>query len=231
MAAVNAYSNMLDTRERDGMALMASCRAAESSAAAEKTQRERRSPVELQLSEVEELLEHNTATEGAGGPAWGSTSSGGASEERDDNAASTAAATEEEEEEEEETCSSDTMTEEGGAGGTASSTHSPTTATSNRRSSIADGIWACLSPVVASLWRKGGRNGRESARQGEQDAFEVAFADIKQLEFVGSGAQGAVFSGEYRGEMVAVKKVKDKSYCAEISQLRKLSHKNIVQFR
>ena len=234
MAAVYAYSNVLDIREREDMSLLGGT----SERAAGKTA-ERRSPTELQLSEVEEILEHNTAEVGpelgpsreevASSSAWTTTSGGAGAGEgvANDSSAAASTVTEEEDGEEEGSSSSDTMTE-------SHEDRLSTEANSNeknerRRTSITDGIWACLSPVVTTFWKKGSRS--EGERQGEHDAFEVAFADIKQLEFVGSGAQGAVFSGEYRGEMVAVKKVKDKSYCNEICQLRKLTHRNIVQLR
>ena len=99
-----------------------------------------------------------------------------------------------------------------------------------RRSSLMDGIWACLAPVTTLLKNREKREKKKEEEE-EEDDFDIAFADIKELEFIGSGAQGAVFCGEYRGEKVAVKKVKDLSYCVEIRQLRKLSHRNIIQFR
>lgn len=206
MAAIYAYSNVLDLQERGDLA---GIRSSEVGSEVE----EPRSQVELQLSEVEEILEHTTAEN----PGKTCTSS-------DANETSTADEEEEGEGAGEGESSSDTMTE---SQEDVLSTEPPS---ERRRFSIAEGFWACLSPVVASLWKGGREKAGDGAGSGE-DAFEIAFADIKQLEFVGSGAQGAVFSGEYRGEKVAVKKVKDKSYCNEICQLRKLSHSNIVQFR
>lgn len=185
----------------------------------------RRSPA-LQLSEVEEILEHSAAMvprsqcdpdgEESSAVFVGSSDTS----ERDANETSSATATEEEDEEGD---SSDTMTEsqgdaDDGGGG------------SSRRFSLTKGFWSCLSPVVTSFWKGRDKNNSESVTL-EGDEFEIAFADIKELEFIGSGAQGAVFRGEYRGEKVAVKKVRDKSYCNEICQLRKLSHRTIVQLR
>ena len=226
MAAIYAYSNVLERGDLAGIRTSSEGSGGGGGRQAE----ERRSPVELQLSEVEEILEHTTAAvpqlestqpelrqeESGPGTTWASASS-------DVNETSAA---DEEEEEGEGGSGSDTMTE---SQEDVLSTETPPS--ERRRMSLADGLWACLSPVVTTFWKGGSRDkaGR-GARSGE-DAFEIAFADIKQLEFVGSGAQGAVFSGEYRGENVAVKKVKDKSYCDEICQLRKLSHKNIIQFR
>ena len=95
-----------------------------------------------------------------------------------------------------------------------------------RRSSLMDGFWACLAPVATLLKSRERREEEE-----REDDFEIAFADIKGLDFVGSGAQGAVFCGEYKEEYVAVKKVNDAAYCDEIRQLRKLTHRNIIHFK
>ncbi len=86
------------------------------------------------------------------------------------------------------------------------------------------GLLACIHPVAAYL-RK------DLGPQVKKDKWEIPFADIRELEFIGSGSQGAVFVGEYRGDKVAVKKVKDPSYCEEIRHLRKLKHPNIVVFK
>lgn len=48
--------------------------------------------------------------------------------------------------------------------------------------------------------------------------------------FIGSGAQGTVFSGYLKGEIVAVKDVNEKS-ATDIKHLKKLSHSNIVSFK
>lgn len=55
----------------------------------------------------------------------------------------------------------------------------------------------------------------------------LTFSDI---EWLGSGAQGAVFSGKLYNEIVAVKKVKDVRE-TDIRHLRKLNHENIVKFK
>lgn len=52
----------------------------------------------------------------------------------------------------------------------------------------------------------------------------------KDIEWLGSGAQGAVFSGKLYNEIVAVKKVKDVRE-TDIRHLRKLNHENIVKFK
>ena len=178
------------------------------------------SPV-LQLSEVEEILEHSEIVPQLrqDESSMAHLESSGASERDACDSQETSAAEEETAEDD----SSDTMTE-------SQEDVLSTARTERRRSSVMDGLWACLSPVT-SLWKSREKAEEEGGLGKDGSAFEIPFADIKELEFIGSGAQGAVFSGEYRGEKIAVKKVKDKSYCDEICQLRKLSHRNIVQFR
>ena len=92
-----------------------------------------------------------------------------------------------------------------------------------RYSSIWNGLVACLSPVMGLVKK-------EDQHLEKKDNWEIPFADIRELDFIGSGAQGAVFVGEYLGEKIAVKKVKNPTYCDEARHLRKLSHPNIVKF-
>lgn len=95
---------------------------------------------------------------------------------------------------------------------------------SEDRSGFWGGLMACLQPMVVFLKK-------DQVPQAKKDPWEIPFADIRELDFIGSGSQGAVFVGEYRGEKIAVKKVKDPSYCDGIRHLRKLSHPNIVKFK
>ena len=62
------------------------------------------------------------------------------------------------------------------------------------------------------------------------DDWEIPFEAIQELQWLGSGAQGAVFMGKYKGEQVAVKKVKEE-FETDIKHLRKLNHPNIVLFK
>ena len=62
------------------------------------------------------------------------------------------------------------------------------------------------------------------------DEWEIPFESILDQEWLGSGAQGVVFVGRWKSELVAVKKVKERSE-TNIFHLRKLNHPNIVQFR
>ncbi|KAL1457206.1 hypothetical protein WDU94_001861 [Cyamophila willieti] len=63
-----------------------------------------------------------------------------------------------------------------------------------------------------------------------QDEWEIPFESISELQWLGSGAQGAVFSGKLKGETVAVKKVREQKE-TDIRHLRKLNHPNIVKFK
>jgi len=67
-------------------------------------------------------------------------------------------------------------------------------------------------------------------QQIETSDWEIPFENISELEWLGSGAQGAVFQGKYKGEFVAVKKVKEEREVLDIRHLRKLNHPNIVKF-
>lgn len=62
------------------------------------------------------------------------------------------------------------------------------------------------------------------------DDWEIPFESITDLQWLGSGAQGAVFLGKLCGEEVAVKKVRDIKE-TDIRNLRKLNHPNIISFK
>lgn len=63
------------------------------------------------------------------------------------------------------------------------------------------------------------------------DPFDIPFESIKDLQWLGSGAQGAVFLGHYNGQPVAVKKVKSLAEVEDVKPLRKLNHVNLVAFK
>ena len=96
-----------------------------------------------------------------------------------------------------------------------------------RSASWYDGFLGCLKPVM-SLMSKSGKPG--SSSDSEADSWEIPFEGISDLQWLGSGAQGAVFVGKFNNELLAVKKVKD-SADTNIHHLRKLNHPNIIQFR
>lgn len=62
------------------------------------------------------------------------------------------------------------------------------------------------------------------------DTWEVPFEEISELQWLGSGAQGAVFLGKFRTEEVAIKKVREQSE-TDIKHLRKLKHPNVIAFK
>ena len=62
------------------------------------------------------------------------------------------------------------------------------------------------------------------------DTWEVPFEEISELQWLGSGAQGAVFLGKFRAEEVAIKKVREQNE-TDIKHLRTLKHPNIIAFK
>ncbi|KAL8576599.1 hypothetical protein ACOMHN_025074 [Nucella lapillus] len=87
-----------------------------------------------------------------------------------------------------------------------------------------EGLLGCLRPV----WTIIGKAAAAELKQ--QDDWEVPFESITDLQWLGSGAQGAVFLGRLFGEEVAVKKVRDIKE-TDIRNLRKLNHPNIISFK
>lgn len=87
------------------------------------------------------------------------------------------------------------------------------------------GILGCLKP----LWPSNFLKVKESSCPAEEP-WEIPFERIRDLQWLGSGAQGAVFLGRLNNELVAVKKVKDRAE-ADLKHLRKLNHPNIVHFK
>ena len=83
-------------------------------------------------------------------------------------------------------------------------------------------LLGCLKPVWAIL----GKASKEQRR----DPWIIPFEEIRELEWLGSGAQGAVFLGQHGGQQVAVKKVR-REVDTDIKHLRNINHPNIVQFR
>lgn len=93
-----------------------------------------------------------------------------------------------------------------------------------KRNSWLNGLLVCLRPVWGMLGKSG------THFQTGQDDWEIPFENIQDLQWLGSGAQGAVFLGELEGELVAVKKVREKNE-TDIRHLRHLRHPNIVTFK
>ncbi|KAL0122801.1 hypothetical protein PUN28_007473 [Cardiocondyla obscurior] len=97
----------------------------------------------------------------------------------------------------------------------------------SQRSSWVEGILGCMRPVWTML-SKAAIN--EKIKGLSTDDWEIPFEAISELQWLGSGAQGAVFSGKLNKEIVAVKKVKEPKE-TDIRHLRKLNHPNIVHFK
>uniref|UniRef100_H2MC11 Mitogen-activated protein kinase kinase kinase 12 n=1 Tax=Oryzias latipes TaxID=8090 RepID=H2MC11_ORYLA len=89
-----------------------------------------------------------------------------------------------------------------------------------------EGLFGCLKPV----WTMIGKAYSTEHKHNHEESWEVPFEEISDLQWVGSGAQGAVFLGKFHGEEVAVKKVRDIKE-TEIKHLRKLKHPNIITFK
>lgn len=89
-----------------------------------------------------------------------------------------------------------------------------------------DGLLGCMRPVVSLLVKSSTPN---DAKQ-KTEEWEIPFENITNLEWLGSGAQGTVFSGYLRNEIVAVKKVRDLKE-TDIKHLRRLDHENIIKFK
>lgn len=164
----------------------------------------------LQPSEVEKLLEQNSLFSrngSAGTNNKASTSAGPAEAQGKSNSTSS-------------TASSVFAMEEH------KNSYQPSPPTTTRRNILLDGFKTCLTPVFGFL-----RKEKKPLLEKKKENWEVPFADIRELEFIGSGSQGAVFVGEYLGEKIAVKKVKDVVHCEEAKHLRKLNHPNVVRFK
>uniref|UniRef100_A0A3B5QWA5 Mitogen-activated protein kinase kinase kinase 12 n=1 Tax=Xiphophorus maculatus TaxID=8083 RepID=A0A3B5QWA5_XIPMA len=89
-----------------------------------------------------------------------------------------------------------------------------------------EGLFGCLKPV----WTMIGKAYSTEHKHNQEESWEIPFEEISDLQWVGSGAQGAVFLGKLHGEEVAVKKVRDIKE-TEIKHLRKLKHPNIITFK
>ncbi|XP_037819966.1 mitogen-activated protein kinase kinase kinase 13 isoform X2 [Lucilia sericata] len=88
------------------------------------------------------------------------------------------------------------------------------------------GLLGCMKPVLSFI----GKAGVIEIKNQKAEDWEIPFEHITDLEWLGSGAQGAVFSGKLKNEIVAVKKVKDVKE-TDIKHLRKLDHENIIKFK
>ncbi|XP_036326801.1 mitogen-activated protein kinase kinase kinase 13-like isoform X1 [Rhagoletis pomonella] len=87
-------------------------------------------------------------------------------------------------------------------------------------------LLGCMKPILSFMTK----TGVIEVKDPKDYAWEIPFECITGLEWLGSGAQGAVFSGKLNNEIVAVKKVKELKE-TDIKHLRKLDHQNIIKFK
>lgn len=97
--------------------------------------------------------------------------------------------------------------------------------TTSKPIGLFDNILGCMRPFLSLIDKTAII---EKAKNLEQ--WEIPFESISDLEWLGSGAQGTVFSGKLKNEIVAVKKVRDLKE-TDIKHLRKLDHENIIKFK
>ena len=69
----------------------------------------------------------------------------------------------------------------------------------------------------------------KTRKKQSRDLWEIPFDHITEMQWIGSGAQGAVFLGKWRGTDVAIKKVRTQ-HDTDIKHLKDLNHVNIVKF-
>lgn len=84
------------------------------------------------------------------------------------------------------------------------------------------GVLGCFKPIIGIISHKGFKEGKNNC--------EIPYEMLKDMQFLGSGAQGSVYVATYQNELVAVKKMRDKCE-TEIKHLRKLNHRNIIAFK
>uniref|UniRef100_W8AXP7 Mitogen-activated protein kinase kinase kinase n=1 Tax=Ceratitis capitata TaxID=7213 RepID=W8AXP7_CERCA len=87
-------------------------------------------------------------------------------------------------------------------------------------------LLGCMKPILSFMTK----TGVIEIKDPKDYAWEIPFECITGLQWLGSGAQGAVFSGKLNNEIVAVKKVKELKE-TDIKHLRKLDHQNIIKFK
>lgn len=90
---------------------------------------------------------------------------------------------------------------------------------------LLDNILGCMRPFLSLIDKSA-----VIEKTSKLEQWEIPFESISDLEWLGSGAQGTVFSGKLKNEIVAVKKVRDLKE-TDIKHLRKLDHENIIKFK
>lgn len=93
-----------------------------------------------------------------------------------------------------------------------------------------EGIFGCIRPFL-SLWYNKSNNLRDKYRRDSNaEITNIPFEKLKDLQWLGSGAQGCVFKGYFNNEEVAIKKVKSKEE-ANVKHLIRLNHPNLIKFK
>ncbi|CAE54891.1 Mitogen-activated protein kinase kinase kinase dlk-1 [Caenorhabditis elegans] len=90
---------------------------------------------------------------------------------------------------------------------------------------LRNGLFSCFQPVFGYF----GTKTTVEIEKSEDELWEIPFDAISELEWLGSGSQGAVFRGQLENRTVAVKKVNQLKE-TEIKHLRHLRHQNIIEF-
>ncbi|XP_014669399.1 PREDICTED: mitogen-activated protein kinase kinase kinase 12-like [Priapulus caudatus] len=90
-----------------------------------------------------------------------------------------------------------------------------------------EGLLGCLRPVWTIIGKAAQAEIKMKGTM--KDEWEIPFESIRDLQWLGSGAQGAVFLGTLETKSVAVKKVREFEE-TDIKHLRKLNHPNIISF-
>ncbi|VDN59896.1 unnamed protein product [Dracunculus medinensis] len=97
---------------------------------------------------------------------------------------------------------------------------------------IYQGLFSCFKP----MWTYFGRSAQSLSNEiiksssSTYNRWEIAFELITDLDWLGSGSQGAVFMGKLNDEVVAVKKVKNIEE-TNIKHLQHLNHDNVIKFK
>ncbi|XP_039962811.1 mitogen-activated protein kinase kinase kinase 13-B isoform X1 [Bactrocera tryoni] len=102
----------------------------------------------------------------------------------------------------------------------------PTNGYHDKGIGVMTSLLGCMKPILSFMTK----TGVIEIKDPKDYAWEIPFECITGLEWLGSGAQGAVFSGKLNNEIVAVKKVKELKE-TDIKHLRKLDHQNIIKFK
>ena len=126
----------------------------------------------------------------------------------------------------------DAATSPGTAAGVSTAAATPNT--KEKGESFLNRMWQQAATAATDWWlcSPGSARGDAPSAASLPKDFEISFEDIIELDMIGSGALGVVFSGVLEGEKVAIKKFRDAKHVGEEARdLKSLSHPNIVALR